>query len=345
MLLLVAIQHGITSGNVYTNIIWLPVFLFVSHAFLESKYHWPITIIGILFFSLAVLKQHYYPNIFVEKSQGIESLVTNLAVIALGSLASLIASRTTIGEDQVIKEMLSQKRDMFRQLNYNNAALSSMITHDIASPLTIAQITLNKLPDSAEKKRIQNNLDKINSIITNARQLRAMKSGKLQITLSDINLSEVLRDIVNNFQDQLKPKNLSLILNIPNSEIYIQAEKNSLYTSVLNNLIQNAIKFSPPNNKIDIFLTEEEDTITLNIQDYGIGIPPKLQSKLFDFTANTSRQGTAGERGTGFGLPLVKLFCDIYECEITVTSSTETPSGTTFTLTFKKGTPNDQKLT
>ena len=73
--------------------------------------------------------------------------------------------------------------------------------------------------------------------------------------------------------------------------------------------------------------------------DDGIGIPDSILTKLFDDEAKTSRPGTGGEPGTGFGMPIVKSYMDLYEGQIEVLSKVKTEdngeSGTTFNLLFK----------
>ena len=75
------------------------------------------------------------------------------------------------------------------------------------------------------------------------------------------------------------------------------------------------------------------------MSDDGIGIPDSILTKLFDDEAKTSRPGTGGEPGTGFGMPIVKSYMDIYEGNIEVLSKVkdngQNDSGTTFNLLFK----------
>ena len=81
------------------------------------------------------------------------------------------------------------------------------------------------------------------------------------------------------------------------------------------------------------------DQIILTMTDDGIGIPESILTKLFDDEAKTSRPGTEGEPGTGFGMPIVKSYMDLYEGRIEVLSKvkdeTTEDSGTTFNLYFK----------
>jgi len=74
-----------------------------------------------------------------------------------------------------------------------------------------------------------------------------------------------------------------------------------LYGEVIQNLISNAIKFSLKSNIVSVYI---DNASTLVVKDEGQGIPADMLTKLFNLEEKTSRQGTAGEEGTGFGLPL-----------------------------------------
>ena len=84
----------------------------------------------------------------------------------------------------------------------------------------------------------------------------------------------------------------------------------------------------------------DKDFVVVSVTDTGIGIPDTLLKTLFESNAKTSRLGTSGEKGTGFGLPICKSYMDLYGGKIEVTSKTadEFPDdhGTTFTLRLKR---------
>ncbi|MCU0793925.1 MAG: ATP-binding protein, partial [Opitutaceae bacterium] len=100
-----------------------------------------------------------------------------------------------------------------------------------------------------------------------------------------------------------------------------------------------AAKFSHPGGRLEI-TGEEHDTIRLHIRDHGIGILAALLPNLFEVTKGASRPGTAGERGTGFGMPLVRKFVHLFEGRIHVESRDESlhpgDSGTVFTIDFHR---------
>lgn len=111
----------------------------------------------------------------------------------------------------------------------------------------------------------------------------------------------------------------------------------AFFNQVLNNIFSNAIKFSSENSKIELNVREETRYIRLSIRDNGIGIPSNLVSRLFDHLSKTTRKGTKGESGTGFGLPLANAFVKAFGGKITVISKTEIDNhGTVFHIYLQK---------
>lgn len=172
-------------------------------------------------------------------------------------------------------------------------------------------------------------------VIDLVRSMLAQEMGKLAI--DPLNMSTAFRESREALEFMLIDKDIHLDVDIP-PELMVMANKTSLVNSVLNNLLTNAIKFSPRGGTIRVRAKAESDAVLFSIRDYGIGMPPDLCARLFDLKARTSRAGTEGEPGTGFGMPLIKRFMRLYEGGIEVHSSevSESPSdhGTEIILTF-----------
>src|SRR5690606_22188323 len=115
------------------------------------------------------------------------------------------------------------------------------------------------------------------------------------------------------FEDYLARKNISIqIENNISGETTIIADEKSLKATVLANVISNAIKFSHKDSIITLQLIDTSEFIFLKVHDSGIGMPASLIKKIFMAEEITCRSGTEGERGTGYGLPLVKTFIQSY---------------------------------
>ena len=139
--------------------------------------------------------------------------------------------------------------------------------------------------------------------------------------------------------DLLKQPAQTKLIQIENkisSEINIEADQNMLAT-ILRNLISNAIKFTPKEGKVvldaKIVNGENQDKIIeVSVQDSGVGISPKIKSKLFSISEGISTKGTEKEEGTGLGLILCKEFVEKHGGEIYVES--DPGKGSTFIFTL-----------
>ena len=154
--------------------------------------------------------------------------------------------------------------------------------------------------------------------------------------LEPVDLSLSLQTAGEMMTSKLVKKQIQLQVECP--PLLVKAEPVALVTSVLNNLLTNAIKFSYPQSGIEIRAWTEDPWIKLRISDQGIGMPASMVLNLFDIAVRTSRPGTQREEGTGFGMPLIKEFMTAFGGGIEVESKSETESpndhGTQITLRF-----------
>ena len=116
------------------------------------------------------------------------------------------------------------------------------------------------------------------------------------------------------------------------------ADRKSLCYQVLNNLISNSIKFTDPGGSIKVLVESNFGVTKCSIMDTGIGIPQEIILNLFNTSAKTTRTGTSGETGTGFGMPIVKNYIEKFNGKIEVHSALKsenaTNHGTTITITL-----------
>lgn len=245
-----------------------------------------------------------------------------------------------------IKSLVMELKEDKRQLEADNTLLR-VLSHDLASPLMILKASCDAarwILSHSENKKLTNYLNKIEKstliiekITTHVRDMIALRSGKKSIKLLPISLDSVLEECRFVFDDQMKRKNLELVVINHNPDARMLVERSSFMNQVFNNLISNAIKFSPRGKTIFIeALVEGDERYHLMLRDQGVGIPDHLIEDIFSPEKKTSRLGTDGEKGTGFGLPVVKSYIGLYDGTIEVESSTlGDQTGTTFHIFLK----------
>jgi signal transduction histidine kinase len=160
-----------------------------------------------------------------------------------------------------------------------------------------------------------------------------LQSGMLTVKPSKFNLNTAIENTLYLLRPALDTKKIDVKQNL-NGTSEIFGEQN-LISTILRNLINNAIKFSEIESEIDISVVDEsDDLITISIQDFGIGMDDSTLQNLFNSEKRPQKDGTMNEKGSGLGLILVKELAELSEGSIKVES--ELGKGSTFTLTIPK---------
>ena len=235
---------------------------------------------------------------------------------------------------------LKKSKDMLVEVGNERKELLHILCHDLANPMH-SIISVLDITQSAEEfaEMQQFLLEAANQgleIINLVRQMRALEEHRLE--LMPVPLGKVIETSVKILQRQFERKSIRIELDVEEN-LVVCAEEVSLSNSVLNNILTNALKFSYPGSVIRLraaMLTPER--MELSVEDAGIGMPETLLHNLFDVSKTTSREGTGGEHGTGFGMPLVQKFVHAYGGSISISSKAEREfpdaHGTKITLTL-----------
>jgi signal transduction histidine kinase len=230
------------------------------------------------------------------------------------------------------------------------AELIHVLCHDLGNSIHAGRISMEIIGeeltlDEEDRKFWNMGLGSLNNgidVIAHVRQMRAIAEGKTQLVLTPLSLSELIKEALSIVDSQLRKKTIQ-IKNTINPNHKALTEYISFINSVVVNLLTNAIKFSSRNAVIYIHSEAIGNEIELTIRDTGIGIPDTLLENLFSLNKSTTRLGTEGEQGTGFGMPLVKKYIELYGGTITVESKDEmtypNDHGTTFRIRLPQNHP------
>ena len=212
----------------------------------------------------------------------------------------------------------------------------SNVSHEIKTPLAVIQNYATLLQDDTLDSETRKNYSKtlisaskrITDLITNILKLNKLENQEIQEKHEAFHLTDALADNVVEFETLIETKNLEL--NCDFDDVIIFSSK-SLLEIVWNNLISNAIKFTPNGGKIDISLKRKNKNVEIKVSDTGCGMTSETGSKIFEkfYQGDTSHS----TQGNGLGLALVKKVIDILGGEIAVQS--EVNKGSTFTILLK----------
>jgi len=181
--------------------------------------------------------------------------------------------------------------------------------------------TLDKYGVALEKAAFS-----LNNLLDNLLNWALQQRSILPYNPIPIDVAQVTEEIYDFFNLLATEKGIALNIVIPESTM-IFADINA-YSTIVRNLLDNAIKYTPVGGSIDLTVEEEEQSVVMKVKDTGIGIESDKIDALFELKANKSVAGTAGEKGTGLGLTLVRDLVRLNKGEIKVKSQWN--RGTTF---------------
>ncbi|MBC7886817.1 MAG: two-component sensor histidine kinase [Ferruginibacter sp.] len=210
------------------------------------------------------------------------------------------------------------------------------VTHELKTPIAITKLNLEtlqkrKLAESQQQRLIQNTIqeaNRLNALCNNMLLASQIEAGGHSITKEEINLTDLLNDCVNDFIMRYPQRVFNKELG---DEIYMNGDMLMLQMAV-NNLIDNAIKYSPKESVITIILHRQDNRIILTVKDEGKGIDTAEKKKVFDKFYRIGNKATKGAKGTGLGLYLTKKIAAQHHATIFVTDNT--PTGSNFTIVF-----------
>lgn len=216
----------------------------------------------------------------------------------------------------------------------------AMISHDLRTPLTSVELSLNLLScgacgDLSEKASTnvsdaENNLSFVMTLINGLLDVEKMDAGKLEMRFTSINIADVVGRSVEAVKPLTIRDGVKLIAQSP--DIDLTGDENRL-VQVLVNLLSNALKFSPKQAEIRVTVSEVNELVQVSVTDQGPGIAKDQQKRIFDRferVEKTSRQ----VEGTGLGLAISKAIVEQHGGVIGVTS--EENKGSTFFFRIPK---------
>lgn len=241
---------------------------------------------------------------------------------------------------QAANEKIIHQNTELHQLNATKDKFFSIISHDLKGPLnsltSFSGLLINYF-DSLSKAEIQTlakDLDKslknLFALLDNLLEWSRSQTGAIEFKPEPFDISELIKQNIELLSVQAGTKEITL--HFPQAHlIMVMAHKNSV-TTVIRNLISNAIKFTPPGGTITLSATKSNEEALISIADTGVGMSQDVIDKIFRIDAKHSTKGTADEKGTGLGLVLCKDFVEKNNGSIGVQS--EAGKGSTFYFTL-----------
>jgi two-component system, OmpR family, phosphate regulon sensor histidine kinase PhoR len=230
-----------------------------------------------------------------------------------------------MGELAITLNLLAKKAEQRETVRRDFIANAS---HELKTPVTAIQgITETLLEDNTmDEETRQRFLQKVNGqsirlaqLVSDLLALSRLESNDSE-SFEDINLNKIIQDSCHILEPHAKEKALSLNSQSPESKVVVFGDVKSL-SQLLENLIDNAIKYTPAGGTISVLLKTNNDQAVIEVEDNGIGIDPEEQQRIFErfYRVDKARSKTLG--GTGLGLSIVKHIAIRHQGNISLEST------------------------
>lgn len=283
-------------------------------------------------------------NTMVDQLGAFSSEVTRVAR-EVGTEGKLGGQTAVKGVSGTWKDLTDNVNGMATNLTTQVRALKEMlhiVCHDVANHFTVLNAALYLIASGSEMD-LQSCLPRMAAATRNGIALTTLvrvmqETEEKGLPLQPVALGSTVAESILIMEGRIQDKKLQVLSNVP--EVNVAADSRALTNSVIGNILSNAIKFSHQGGLIEINALEEDDMVCITIQDHGIGMPAKTLTHLFDVTKSHSRPGTAGEKGTGFGMPLMRKFVTMFggtvDVETREAENHPEDHGTAFIIRLKK---------
>ncbi len=244
-----------------------------------------------------------------------------------------------------IRSMLriKQQYDRLQNLIDLQDDLTHMIVHDLRSPLTSMtmsqELLLRLCPEEAQRKQVQrisSSIQRLHCMVDSVLMLSKLRSERMTLQLQPVDVARLAQEALDDFRLLAQQRSLTLRTEFPATAHTVLLDA-LLIRRVMDNLLSNALKFSPPGGEISVEVAyPTPQTVHIRVRDQGPGVSDQLKERLFQkFATDLNLQGV---KQTGLGLAFCKLAVEAHGGVITVMNNR--PQGSIFSLELGRISPN-----
>ncbi len=232
--------------------------------------------------------------------------------VYLATASPVLADGRLVGRVCILRDVTH-----FKELDKMKTEFVNTVSHDLRSPLTLMRgyatmlEMVGSLNDQQQTyvKKIITGVENMARLVNNLLDLGRIDVG-VGLQLETIPLVDIVEKVISQLQLQATQKNIDLSLDLPKHTVpLIEADQTLLYQSMYN-LVENAIKYTPPNGKVYVKLSLLEDNMLFEVHDTGIGVAPIDQPRLFEKFFRAGQREAREQKGTGLGLAIVKSIAE-----------------------------------
>lgn len=237
-----------------------------------------------------------------------------------------------IGIMVYIYRTILMKRRIEEDANKAKLQFFTNISHELRTPLTLIADPVNYIihDDNLNSQQrsmlqiVQRNVLVLTQLVSEILDFRKVQNGKMELRLSDFNLSESMKQWIMLFSASAQKKHIAISMNAPDA-VMLRADQDKI-ERICYNLLSNALKYTSEGGEISLMAKEEGGRVMISVADNGCGISSDELPYIFDRFYQAKNAG----RGTGIGLAIVKAFTELHHGEVSATSIEG--KGSTFTI-------------
>ena len=288
----------------------------------------------------ANLATRHIPIIFLTASNEMEHLVQGFEAGAVDYVTKPFNGAELLARVRTHLE-LKLARERLREMNDEKNEFMGIAAHDLRNPLSAVKGYAEMVMEDAQAlthpgleehgRRIRDTAARMVEMVQNLLDVNAIERGEMKLNLAPADLCPVLNQVVETQRPRSTAKQQTIHLESQAAPVIVFVDA-SVTVQILENLVSNAVKYSPPGRKIFVRLKQDAKGVRVEVQDQGPGLSAEDQKKLFGKFARLSAKPTGGEHSTGLGLSIVKRLVEAMNGRVWCES--ELGRGATFVVQF-----------
>ncbi|WP_312733812.1 hybrid sensor histidine kinase/response regulator [Brevundimonas sp.] len=251
---------------------------------------------------------------------------------------------------EVFFDLFDQRRQVLRQRDELEAYAAQLraadrrkdeflavLGHELRNPLMALRAGLQLLEREADgskagviRERMGTQVLHLSRLIEDLLDVSRIDQGKIALRLERVSLQAVLASAIDTSRPKIDAGLHALTVDLPDEPAWIAGDFTRL-SQVVSNLLTNAAKYTPSGGEIRLSTRLEADTVEIEVEDNGVGVPPEMQERIFALYTQVPGPDTRSSEGLGIGLALVKQLVELHRGAIAVSSEGE-DQGSRFTV-------------
>jgi signal transduction histidine kinase len=254
--------------------------------------------------------------------------------VYLATASSVLAEGKSVGRVCILRDVTH-----FKELDSLKTEFVATVSHDLRSPLTLMRgyaTMLEMVGDLNNQQegyiqKIVVGVESMSRLVNNLLDLGRIEA-EVGLRLEMLSVHDLIEQVTESLSLQAAQKKIMVHTSIPTEAIPLVEADQALLTQALHNLLENAIKYTPPSGDIWVTAYLQQENMVFAVQDTGIGVSPVDQPRLFEKFYRSANREAKRERGTGLGLAIVKSIAERHGGRVGLQS--KLGSGSTFSVTI-----------